>query len=148
LAEATYLLAAGSHEAARRIAEDAVDGYRRAGAPFGAAQARTLLSRILIGLGDWSAARAEAEAAARAFEALGAPADADRARPGSGVRAITPRETDVLRLVADGLTNGEVAVRLVLSEHTVHRHMANAMAKLDVSTRAAAVARATSLGLL
>lgn len=148
LAEATYLLAAGDHDAARRAAEDAVDGFDRAGSPFGAARARALLSQVLIGLGDWSAARIEADAATRAFDALGAPADADRARPGPGAGAITPRETDVLRLVAQGLTNADVAERLVLSEHTVHRHIANAMAKLEVSTRAAAVARAAALGLL
>jgi DNA-binding NarL/FixJ family response regulator len=43
--------------------------------------------------------------------------------------------------VADGLTNREIAERLVLSEHTVHRHVANIMAKLGVRTRAAAAAR-------
>jgi LuxR family transcriptional regulator, maltose regulon positive regulatory protein len=54
----------------------------------------------------------------------------------------------VLRLVADGLTDGEVAARLVLSRHTVHRHLQNAYARLGCSSRAAAVAEASRLGLL
>ena len=68
--------------------------------------------------------------------------------PGPDGSLLTAREVDVLRLVADGLTNGAVAEHLVLSEHTVHGHVANAMTKLDVGTRAAAVARAGDLGLL
>jgi len=61
---------------------------------------------------------------------------------------LTPRELEVLRLVARGLSNREVAAELVLSKHTVHRHVNNALSKLGVSSRAAAVARAAELGLL
>jgi DNA-binding NarL/FixJ family response regulator len=50
--------------------------------------------------------------------------------------------------VARGNTNAEIAATLVLSEHTVHRHVANILAKLDAPSRAAAVARATELGLI
>jgi DNA-binding NarL/FixJ family response regulator len=47
----------------------------------------------------------------------------------------------VLDLLAEGLTNRQIAARLVLSEHTVHRHVANILRKLDAPSRAAAVAR-------
>lgn len=63
-------------------------------------------------------------------------------------RILTPRERDVLRLVADGLGNPAIAIRLGISEHTVHRHVANMLVKLGVPSRAAAVATAARLGLL
>ncbi|MFC6010222.1 alpha/beta fold hydrolase [Nocardia lasii] len=58
--------------------------------------------------------------------------------PIPGLEAITAREREILALVAEGLTDQEIAVRLVVSPHTVHRHIANARAKLGVRTRAAA----------
>jgi non-specific serine/threonine protein kinase len=61
---------------------------------------------------------------------------------------LTRRELEVLRLVARGMSNGEIAATLVLSGHTVHRHMSNVFGKLAVSSRAAAVAQAAQLGLL
>ena len=61
---------------------------------------------------------------------------------------LTRRELEVLRLVAKGLSNQQIAADLVLSEHTVHRHVANVLAKLGASSRAAAVAQAGRLGLL
>ena len=61
---------------------------------------------------------------------------------------LTPRELDVLKLVAQGLSNTEIAQRLVLSEHTVHRHLANILRKLDLSSRAAAAAWGTRAGLI
>ena len=53
---------------------------------------------------------------------------------------LTPRELDVLKPVAQGLSNPDIARRLVLSEHTVHRHLANILRKLGLSSRAAAAA--------
>jgi LuxR family transcriptional regulator, maltose regulon positive regulatory protein len=53
----------------------------------------------------------------------------------------------VLRLIAEGLTNGEIATRLVISEHTVHRHVTNILRKLGVSSRVAATAYAHRHGL-
>ena len=61
---------------------------------------------------------------------------------------LTNRESEVLRLVATGMSNREIAGTLVLSEHTVHRHVANILGKLSLSSRAAAAAQATRLGLI
>jgi predicted ATPase/DNA-binding CsgD family transcriptional regulator len=64
------------------------------------------------------------------------------------VTVLTPRELDVLKLVAQGLSNQDIARRLVLSEHTVHRHLANILRKLDLSSRAAAAAWGVRTGLM
>ena len=61
---------------------------------------------------------------------------------------LSPRERDVLRLVAEGLSDGEIAERLVLSPHTVHRHVANIRRKLGLHSRAAAAAHAARTGLV
>jgi ATP/maltotriose-dependent transcriptional regulator MalT len=61
---------------------------------------------------------------------------------------MTAREIEVLSLVARGLSNREIAERLVVSEHTIHRHLANIYARLGVSSRAAAVAVASERDLL
>jgi len=67
---------------------------------------------------------------------------------GDGVTVLTPRELDVLKLVAQGLSNPDIAQRLVLSEHTVHRHLANILRKLGLSSRAAAAAWGVRTGLV
>ena len=64
----------------------------------------------------------------------------DAAASGAALTVLTSRELDVLKLVAQGLSNPDIAQRLVLSEHTVHRHLANILRKLDLSSRAAAAA--------
>jgi LuxR family transcriptional regulator, maltose regulon positive regulatory protein len=64
------------------------------------------------------------------------------------VTVLTSRKLDVLQLAAPGLSNPDVAARLVLSEHTVHRHLANILCKLGLSTRAVAAARAVRTGLV
>jgi DNA-binding NarL/FixJ family response regulator len=61
---------------------------------------------------------------------------------------LSARELEVLRLVAEGLSDAEIAERLVLSPHTVHRHVANIRTKLGLASRAAAAAHAARLGLL
>ena len=66
----------------------------------------------------------------------------------NGDSPLSGRETEVLRLVAAGLSNREIASSLVLSEHTVHRHVANILRKLTQSSRAAAAAHATRLGFI
>jgi ATP/maltotriose-dependent transcriptional regulator MalT len=156
------LLAAanGELEQARTELEDAIERFARSGAPFEAARARLELAEVLSRLGRPKPASREARLALEAFQALGASLERKRAaaqlqRVGvdaAGQSAVggglSPREREVLRLVADGLTNQEIAARLVLSEHTVHRHLANMFAKLGVSSRAAAVARAAERGLV
>jgi pimeloyl-ACP methyl ester carboxylesterase/DNA-binding CsgD family transcriptional regulator len=61
---------------------------------------------------------------------------------------LTSRETEVLRLVATGMSNREIASTLVLSEHTVHRHIANILRKLAQSSRAGAATHATRVGII
>jgi DNA-binding CsgD family transcriptional regulator len=88
--------------------------------------------------------------AAAGWEA-GGPEPGRRAAPAGPARAdgaLTARELEVLRLVADGLSDAEIAERLVVSPHTVHRHVANLRGKLGQPSRAAAVAQAARLGLI
>ncbi|HJQ44411.1 MAG TPA: LuxR C-terminal-related transcriptional regulator, partial [Jatrophihabitantaceae bacterium] len=71
--------------------------------------------------------------------------EAGRDRPAGGLSA---RELEVLRLLATGATNRAIATQLVLSDRTVDRHVSNIFAKLDVTSRTAATARAFELNLL
>ena len=70
------------------------------------------------------------------------------AGPAEAASVLTPRELDVLRLVAQGLTNPGIARQLVLSDHTVHRHLANIFRKLNLSSRAAVAAWGVRSGLV
>ena len=144
LVRARVLSAAGDHDGARQAAEDAADLFTGCSAPYEAADARLLLSSALEALGRPERAEAEASAARAAFALLnGSAREHRRAR-----EELTPREADILRLVAQGLGDAQIAERLFLSPHTVHRHIANIRTKLDVPSRAAAVAYATRVGLL
>jgi ATP/maltotriose-dependent transcriptional regulator MalT len=113
--------------------------------PYEAARTRMLFGLALRGAGDEEGARLELRAALGAFERLGAPGDAARASdllggPAALPGGLTAREAEVLRLVASGKTNRDIAVELVISEHTVARHLQNMFAKLGVTSRAAATA--------
>jgi DNA-binding CsgD family transcriptional regulator/tetratricopeptide (TPR) repeat protein len=72
----------------------------------------------------------------------------DAAASGEAASVLTPRELDVLKLVAQGLSNPDIARRLVLSEHTVHRHLANILRKLNLNSRTAAAAWGARTGLV
>jgi len=145
LVRAQVLSAAGDHDGARRAAEDATDVFAASSAPYDAAQARLVLSKSLAALGRPDRAAAEADAARAAFELLGAGGqDREEAAPAD----LSAREAEILRFVAQGLNDAQIAERLFLSPHTVHRHIANIRAKLRVPSRAAAVAHATRHGLL
>ncbi len=85
---------------------------------------------------------------ARALRSVLAPEGPARRDGGTSTVPLSPREREVLTLVANGLSDQEIAEALVLSQHTVHRHVANIRHKLGRSTRTAAVAEAARLGLL
>lgn len=157
------LVVAGADPAsAKPCFEDAVELWMRVGAPFEAARARLDLGRILLGLGRRTAALEEVSKAAESLHAIGAMRAANRARAlareleQAGTSAaqvmssgpLSGREIEVLRLVAQGLTNKQIASRLCRSEHTVHRHVANIFTKLDLPSRAAAVSYAAKHGLV
>jgi len=120
--------------------------------PYETARARMLYGVAVRGAGGEEGARLELRAALATFERLGAAAEAGRAgellaESGDLPGGLTPREAEVLRLVAAGKTNREVAAELVISEHTVARHIQNIFAKLDLPSRAAATAFAFEHGL-
>lgn len=148
--------ASGDAGAAAGHYADAVALFERAGAPLEAAQARLELARALIDASRVALAESEARRAHATLTGLGAGAEAARAAalvdvPTGGSAALnplTPRQVEVLGLAADGLTEQEIAERLVLSEHTVHRHLGNIYTRLGCSSRAAAVAQASRMGLL
>lgn len=140
---------AGRLDDAREAFDDAVQLFGRAGLPFEAARARVALARTLQRLGRADAAGRELELARKRFAALGASAEERRAaaRPPDDT-GLTAREAEILGLVALGLSNKQIAARLTLSEHTVHRHVANILVKLRLSSRAAAAAYAAKHGLI
>jgi DNA-binding NarL/FixJ family response regulator len=106
-------------------------------------------------LGDQVSAVAELDSARRAFARLGAAPDVARvdelsarwATPERPRGGLTGREVEVLRLVASGRTNRDIAAELVLSEHTVARHVQNIFTKLGLRSRTAAAAYAYEHGL-
>ena len=123
-------------------------------APYEAARTRVLLGIACRRRGDDDTAALELEAARTTFAELGAGPDLARvdalvasARSNSA-HGLSPRELEVLRHVAGGKTNKEIASELVLSERTIERHVSNIFAKLGVSTRAAATAFAYEHQLL
>jgi DNA-binding CsgD family transcriptional regulator len=155
LAAGALAAAAGEHDRGRVLLEDAVDGFERCGAPFETALARSELARCLRSLGRIEAAEREAAAAHQAFVTIGALAEAERTgrqlaveQAATPLPQLTRREREVMRLLATGMTNRRIAAQLVVSEHTVHRHVTSILRKLDVTTRTAAAAEAVRSGLL
>lgn len=160
LAEGVLAAAGGDHDRARPLLEDATDRFERSGGLFEAAQARIELATTLIALGRGDAAEEETTAALEQLLELGAEPEAERARRLQAVGAtgpdeaghplpeLTPREREVLGHLTEGLTNRQIAERLVVSEHTVHRHVTNMLRKLELPSRTAAAALGARLGLL
>jgi LuxR family transcriptional regulator, maltose regulon positive regulatory protein len=154
LAGGIVAAASGDQTGARALLEDAVDGFHASRAPYETACARLELATTLAALDRADAATEEATAAFDLFVELGAEVDASRARrvlegvPGLPAATVTARERQVLGLLAEGLTNRQIAERLVVSEHTVHRHVTNILRKLDLPSRTAAAAYAVRSGLV
>jgi DNA-binding CsgD family transcriptional regulator/tetratricopeptide (TPR) repeat protein len=139
----SVLLADGDAAAALVLLRKACVRWRELQAPYDVARVRELIGAACAALGDEEAARLEREAAVVVFTGLGARPDLERlSAPTTAVAGLTTREVEILALVAAGHTNRQIAERLVLSEHTVRRHVQNIFAKTGVSTRSAATAYA------
>ena len=153
--------ARGALALAEGAPQEAVATLRRAGQawqqlddPYEAARVRVLVGLACRAMGDEDGGRLELEAARRTFAQLGAAPDVARidalaqGEAAGGASHLTPRELQVLRLVATGKTNKAIASQLSLSEKTVDRHLSNILTKLDVPSRAGAVAYAYQHGLI
>lgn len=146
-AVAAIRLAEGDARGALAAGREAWTLWRRLEAPFEAARSRVLVGLAARRLGDDDTADMELRAARRDLEELGAATElralaALESTPTEPSSPLSPRELEVLRLVAAGKSNRMVAADLFLSEKTVARHLANIFAKLEVSSRAAATAYA------
>jgi len=145
-ARGTVLLAEGNARAALEALGEAAKGWRGFQARYDGARTRVVVGLARRQLGDDDTAQLELDGARNVFVELGALPDVallDRmagfAREDGG---LSPRELEVLRLLATGRTNRAIADQLVLSERTVDRHVSNIFAKLGVSSRSAATAYA------
>jgi DNA-binding CsgD family transcriptional regulator len=147
-------VAAGEHAAAVAPLEAALGRYAELELPLECARTRLLLARALAPA-DRDAAVAEGRTALAAFETLGAGRDADgaaafvrelggkAARSGPrGIGLLTKRELEVLELLAEGMSNQEMADRFVLTRKTVENHVASVLAKLGLRGRAEAASYA------
>lgn len=139
LAEGNATAALGSLRRARKA-------WQEIEAPYAAARVRELAAQACRAFGDDEGAELELDAAAATYEQLGAAPDLARinalatSAPPDRPHGLTPRELQVLRLVATGKTNKAVAAELFVSEKTVDRHVSNIFNKLDVPSRSAATA--------
>ena len=150
-AAANVELASGELEGALCHARESCRLWSDVGAPYETARARVLVARALRELGDEDSATTEFAAARRAFAEVGAaPAATEIDRLLGRVRpaGLTERELEVLKLVAEGRSNPDIARVLVLSHKTVERHLSNIFTKLDVPSRTAAAAYAHEHGLM
>ncbi len=148
--EAALAIEEGDAQRAIELARSAFHTWSRVGAPYEAARARILVGMACRALDDADGARLELDAAIAMLEQLGAAPEVARVKAlGRTMRSmpadshrLTPRELEVLQLVAQGKTNKEAAAELFVSNRTVERHLNNIFNKLNVSTRTAAAAYA------
>jgi ATP/maltotriose-dependent transcriptional regulator MalT len=151
-ADAAVALAGGDAVAALDPLRRACATWNEIRLPYEHARARRMLGTALRAAGDEDGGAEELRAAGATFDRLGARLDVasvdallrGRAELPDG---LTAREVEVLRLVASGKTNKDIAVELVLSEHTIGRHLQNIYGKIRVGSRAAATAYAFEHGL-
>jgi DNA-binding CsgD family transcriptional regulator len=140
-ARGSVYLADGEPREALVSLRRAAETWHSLDAPYEIARTRALVGDACRLLGDEEAAVLEHAAAKRIFERLGATPDLARfVTSGGGRHGLSRRELEVLRLVAAGKSNRAIGTALVISEHTVARHVQNIFAKLGVSSRAAATA--------
>ena len=140
-AQGAVHLAEGDVQAALVELRNARETWQALEAPYEIARTRVLVGEACSALDDDESAALELEAARSTFERLGALPDLARiASPTNDPHGLSPRELEVLRLVASGKSNREIASVLVISEHTVARHLQNIFAKLGLSSRTAATA--------
>ena len=153
-ADGTVTLAEGDARTALASLRRAWTHWQELDAPYEAARVRVQVGLACRALGDDDTAELEFDAARQVFRALGAAPDVRRVDAlstsvqSSPANRLSGRELEVLRLVAAGRTNREIAAELVISERTVDRHVSNLFVKLDVSTRSAATAYAYEHDLL
>lgn len=146
--------AEGDAQAAIEPLRDAFATWRQIGAPYLAARMRVQIALAYRTLGDRDGARMELDAARTVFRELGAAPDLaridalDADESSHRPFGLTPRELEVLRLVASGKTNKAISSELFVSEKTIDRHVSNIFNKIDVNTRAAATAFAYQHQLL
>jgi ATP/maltotriose-dependent transcriptional regulator MalT len=145
-------LAAGDASGALPYLRKAHQLWTRAASPYERARVQVLMGRALGAVGDVESSRRELETARATFRRLGAGPAADEVSlllaPPTLPAGLTAREVEVLRLVASGHSNAQIAAALVLSEKTVARHLSNIFGKLDVGSRTAATASAFEHGLM
>ena len=140
------LLAEGDGRAALTALRDAWAAWQGIEAPYEAARVRVLIGLACRALGDDDTAEMELDTARWVFRQLGAAPDVvrveslSRAGAASAPGGLTAREVEVLRLVAAGKTNRAIAKALVISDHTVRRHLQNIFSKIGVASRAGATA--------
>jgi DNA-binding NarL/FixJ family response regulator len=152
-AEGAVALAESDARSALPALRRAWQAWHELDAPYDAARARVLIAQACEALGDEDTAALERDAARDTLFRLGAAPDLTKLdllirKRRRGDHGLTPRELDVLRLVARGRSNREIATALVISERTVARHVQNIFAKLRVSSRASASVFAAEHGLL
>jgi DNA-binding NarL/FixJ family response regulator len=141
-------LADGEPQAALPPLRRAFQVWQQLAAPYLAARVRVRIAQACRALGDRDGCRLELDFAREVFLKLGAATDIARvdeiaqAKSADAPAGLTPRELEVLRLLASGRTNKAIAKQLFLSEKTIDRHVSNIFTKINVASRAAATAYA------
>ncbi len=149
-AEGNINLALNKYKSARQNLEDAIDIFDEIKLPFEAAKNRLTLSEVLINLDLYAQAEGELSIAISTFKQLGAEKDFEKAKnlqknlykdnlsdSQKNQYEFTGRELEVLRLIAEGKNNEEIAEKLFLSVRTVEKHLTNIYSKLGVSGKSA-----------
>jgi DNA-binding CsgD family transcriptional regulator/tetratricopeptide (TPR) repeat protein len=145
-AEGAIELAGGNPDLALAPLRRAFEWWTHLDVPYEAARVREMIAVACHALHDQETARLELAAARMVFDRLCARVDVaridgvNRTVPSAAGKRLSPREQQVLRLIADGGTNKAIAARLSVSERTVDRHVSNILVKLNVPSRAAAIA--------